>query len=138
MNQKQKQQIKKIAKKMKIKYLYLFGSQARGKIKPASDFDFAVKFNKISNSRLKFKARLKLMSELSRILKRDEVDVVDVEEASPLLNFNVIKDGKVVYSQNERERIMDKVRAINLYFDRQYYFARYFKKAISKMAAAKI
>lgn len=40
----QTQQINKLARKQGLKYLYLFGSQARGEVKPLSDFDFAVKF----------------------------------------------------------------------------------------------
>ncbi len=53
-----------VAEKIGVEYLYLFGSQARGKTRPRSDFDFAVKFK--SNVKDKFKAKLSLMTELGK------------------------------------------------------------------------
>ncbi|MDO8592861.1 MAG: nucleotidyltransferase domain-containing protein [bacterium] len=133
----QEKQIRQLAKKINLKYLYLFGSRARGQIKPASDFDFAVKFDSeiIKNT---FRAKLKLMSELSIILKRDDVDVVDLEQADPILAFNIIKDGQIIYSANERERIMDRVKIMQIYYDRQYYYNRHFKLAIGQMAHGRL
>lgn len=137
MTQKQEQQIKKMAKNFGIKYLYLFGSQARGKTHLRSDFDFAVKFDKkkIEDA---FDAKLKLIGKLSGILKRDDVDVVDMENSGPLLNFNIIKYGKLIYCHNKKEQIMDKVKIMQEYFDRQYYHDRHFKQAVEQMAAGKI
>lgn len=133
----QEQQIKRLARRQGIKYLYLFGSQARGQVKPLSDFDFAVKFNKkiIKNT---FKAKLKLMHELSSILKFENVDVVDLEQADPILAFNVIKDGLVIYSRAEKERIMDRVKIMQIYYDRLYYYNRHFKMTIKQMAEGKL
>lgn len=133
----QEQQIKRLAGKMGIKYLYLFGSQACGQVKPLSDFDFAVKFNK-KITKNTFKAKLKLMTELSSILKFENVEVVDLEQADPILTFNVIKDGLVIYSQAEKERIMDRVRIMQTYYDRLYYYNRHFKIAIKQMAQGKL
>jgi len=132
MNKKQEQQIKKVAEKMNLKYLYLFGSQARGDVKPLSDFDFAVKFD--GRTKNKFKAKLKLMNELTGIVKKENVDVVDMEKANPLLSFNVIKDGKILYCRNKSEQVMDKFRIMQIYFDRDYYYERHFKKTIDLMA----
>jgi predicted nucleotidyltransferase len=122
-----------IAKKIGVEYLYLFGSQARGKTNPRSDFDFAVKFK--SNVKDKFKAKLGLMTALGKILEREDVDVTDIEKADPILNFNIIKDGKVIFSQNEKLRVMDKVKAMSVYFDRQYYFDRHFKAKLGHLAS---
>lgn len=133
----QEQQIKRLAKKLGLKYLYLFGSQARGEVKPLSDFDFAVKFDK-KITKNTFKAKLKLMHELSSILKFENVDVVDLEQADPILSFNVIKDGLIIYSRAEKERIMDRVKIMQVYYDRLYYYNRHFKMTIKQMAQGKL
>lgn len=133
----QKQQINKLARKQSLKYLYLFGSQARGQVKPLSDFDFAVKFNK-KITKNTFKAKLKLMTELSSILKFENVEVVDLEQADPILAFNIIKDGPVIYSQAEKERVMDRVKIMQVYYDRLYYYDRHFKIAVKQMAQGKL
>lgn len=133
----QEQQIKQLAKKLNLKYLYLFGSQARGQVKPLSDFDFAVKFNSHATKNA-FKAKLKLMSELSAILKNENVDVVDLEQANPILAFNIIRDGLVIYSRAEKERVMDRVKIMQIYYDRQYYYDRHFKIAVEQMAKGEL
>lgn len=133
----QEQQIKRLAGKFGIKYLYLFGSQARGQVKPLSDFDFAIKFDKkiVKNT---FKAKLKLMSELSNILKFENVEVVDIEQANPILAFNIIKDGLVIYDRVKKERVMDRVKIMQVYYDRLYYYNRHFKITIEQMAQGKL
>jgi len=134
MTQDQAAQIKKIAQNIGLKYLYLFGSQAREKTNRRSDFDFAVKFNtkKVKNT---FKAKLKLMSDLSEIVQKEEVDVVNIEEANPLLHFNILRDGKLIYEgKNRAERIMDKVMAMKIYYDRDYYYERHFKQKLNHLA----
>lgn len=133
MTKTQEQQIKKIAKKMGIKYLYLFGSQARGKTHARSDFDFGVKFDS-KKVKDEFRARLKLMDKLTSILKVEDIDVVDIDNSNPLLNFNIIKDGKILYCKNKTEEIMNKVRIMQEYCDRQYYYEKHCKSAIEKMA----
>ncbi len=136
MTNKQKQQIKKMAKKMNLRYLYLFGSQARGTAGALSDFDFAVKFSpKIKD---KFKARLGLLAEFNKILKSDKVDVVDIEEVDPIMAFNIVSEGKVLYSACEDERISERVKITLFYLDKKYYYDRHFKETIKQVAAEKI
>lgn len=130
-------QIIELASQSNINYLYLFGSQARKNINLRSDFDFAVKFDtkKIKDT---FDAKLELMANLSKILQKEDVDVVNIEEADPLLHFNILKDGVVIYEKDKHERTMDRVRAMNIYRDRSYYYNRHFKIAINQMAAGQI
>ncbi len=132
----QENQIKQLARKQGVKYLYLFGSQARGDENQSSDFDFAVKFD--GKNKNTFKAKLRLMSELSKILKNDKVDVIDFNKAEPILAFNAIKAGQVIYSRTEKERVMDRVRIMQVYYDRLYYYNRHFKNAIDQMAQGKL
>jgi uncharacterized protein len=133
MTTNQIKQIQEISKKMNIKYLYLFGSQARGKAGPLSDFDFAVKFDP-KKTKDAFDAKLDLIGELCTVLKRDDVDVVDMDKANPYLLFNIIKDARKMYSSDEAERKMDKAKIYSVFLDRRYYYDRHFKRAVELMA----
>lgn len=131
MNKKQEKKIIELAKKFHLRYIYLFGSQARGNIKPLSDYDFAVKFNNRKKNHLK--ERLRLMSALTDILQEEKIDVIDIEDADLLLNFNIIKDGKMLYAKNKAEQVFDKFRVMQKYLDRQYYIDRHFKAALKTL-----
>ncbi len=129
-------QIKSIAKKAGVSYLYLFGSQVRGQGGPLSDFDFAVKFS--PRVKDKFKNKLDLQQELCGILQTNKVDVVDIEKADPILAFNIVAEGKIIYLKNKQETILDKAKIFSIYLDKKYYYDRHFKIAVNQMAAGKI
>ena len=74
----------------------LFGSAATGKQHKKSDIDLAFLFDKPVDI-------LALTNRIIRLLHTDDVDVVDLKCASPLLKFSVVKNGKLLY---ERERGM--------------------------------
>ena len=75
-----------------IELIYLFGSQARKDATPESDFDFAVR----GAATLSIDKRLELASGLSALVKGD-VDVLDLREASTVMQVQVLKDGKLLY-----------------------------------------
>lgn len=99
-----------------VKLVYLFGSQARGTSGPMSDYDFAVSladepFAEMQN------IRLKLISDLSRALKTDAVDVVVLElTQSPELKYNIIREGKLLFSR-EPFKVVIEPRILSEYFD---------------------
>ena len=131
-SKKQLTDIKKISEKMRLKYLYLFGSQARGNVGPLSDFDFAVKFD--AKNKDKFRSRLKLMNELSEIFRTEKIDVVDIEKADPILSFNIFREGKKIYVSDKDERSMDQFKSMRTFLDRRYYYDRHFKIALKQLA----
>lgn len=74
-----------------VKFAYLFGSHASGQAGPLSDVDVAVYLDR----RVKpWAYRLKLMEKLSKLLKRDDLDLVVLNQAPPLLGYEIIKFGK--------------------------------------------
>lgn len=109
-------QIEKIRKVFKfypeVKLAYFFGSRANGKSGPASDYDFAFYSDK-KNSQIKFG----LMDKISRLLKTDKVDIVDLGASqSPELKYNIIKDGKLIFVK-EPYKVLIEPRILNEYFD---------------------
>lgn len=93
---------------------YLFGSAARGTMGPLSDVDVAVRFS--DRGADVFNERLRMHDELCRHLGTDRVDLVDLDEASPVLRYNVIRDGIVLKGTND-VRVPFEVRVMADYFD---------------------
>jgi len=83
-----------------IKLVYFFGSKAKNKGSGLSDYDFAVYFDKKTNVVRTKEIFLSLIAEISSILKSDNIDLVILNQPiSPVLKFNIIKDGKLIYEQ---------------------------------------
>jgi len=111
------QSLTKIFKRYpKIKLVYLFGSRARGKEGPLSDYDFAFYLNEKDRSKI-FDIKLKLLDEITRALGTDKVDVVVlnlVEE--PEMKYNIIKEGRLIF-EREPFKVLVEPRILNEYFD---------------------
>ena len=73
--------------------IYLFGSQGRGDTHAHSDIDLAFLFSKD----LSLEEHAALVTETSRLLGREDIDVVLLQEAPPLLKFDVVSEGELIY-----------------------------------------
>lgn len=80
-----------LAKHEEIQLAFVFGSAARGTLRPDSDVDVAV----LGGGQLSTESRLALMAELSLALKR-EVDLVDLYDAWGLILRQVLTTGILV------------------------------------------
>lgn len=78
-----------------IEFAILFGSQAQGKAKSESDLDIAIYLNRA----LSLEEYLTLNLQLEKISGR-EVDLIILNEASPLLKHQVMKNRKVLFIRN--------------------------------------
>jgi uncharacterized protein len=76
---------------------YLFGSQAEGTARPSSDIDFAVLLPPGTPREQFLDARLSLINAVMDVLHTDKVDLVVLNEATPLLMHQVVKFGRVLY-----------------------------------------
>jgi predicted nucleotidyltransferase len=97
-------------------FAYLFGSQATGKAVPESDFDFAALMPEPWDPMAGFEMAARMERDLSRICG-GSVDLVYLNQASPLLFFEVIRNGKVLHSVDEERRIRMELRARGAYED---------------------
>jgi len=76
---------------------YLFGSQAEGRARPGSDVDLAVLLPPGTPRERFIDTRLSLMNAVMEALHTDKVDLVVLNEATPLLMHQVVKFGRVLY-----------------------------------------
>jgi len=104
-------------RRKKIAAVYLFGSMATGKDRRGSDVDLAI----ISKKSISSNERLRLEAELSGILQRD-VDLVVFGQATPLLQHQILKYGRLVCENDPEERIRQEVRARAEYLDTRNLF----------------
>ena len=100
-----------------VSVAYLFGSCARNERQPLSDIDIAVLVDKEIAKEEMLIYRAELTADLMSALKSNRVDVVCLNSAPPLLAHRAIRDGIVIYSKNERDRISFEVRALQQYID---------------------
>jgi hypothetical protein len=84
---------------------YLFGSRAEGRAHRESDVDVGVLLDRrvYPTKRERFEARLKLIGALGSCLKRDDVDLVVLNDASPEIGARVVSGGARVFCKQEEK-----------------------------------
>jgi uncharacterized protein len=107
--------IKRALKKESVVLCYLFGSFARGEEHKESDIDIAVMFDKKVEKENFLKKEGRLISLFSGFFPGREINVVNLEIASPLLRQNVILEGRLIYARNEDARILFQMDALRKY-----------------------
>ena len=86
---------------------YLFGSQAEGTARPSSDVDFAVLLPPGTPREQFFDKRLGLINAVMDVLHTSKVDLVILNEATPLLMHQVVKFGRVLYEDPVTQPAID-------------------------------
>lgn len=78
---------------------YLFGSHAEGRSHRESDVDVGIllRHDTYRTARERFEARVTVSSWLVSVLRRDEVDVVLLNEAPPQLGRRIVTGGRRVF-----------------------------------------
>ncbi len=94
--------------------VYLFGSTAAGQATPASDVDIAVLYQR--GQEPDFQLEMDDKIELARLLGRD-VDLIHLNQASPILRMQVLKKGKLVLNRDPKHLNFFFVNTLNEYFD---------------------
>ena len=101
-----------VATRSGVRLVYLFGSAARGRLRPGSDVDVAVRFS----HRQSIEDLCELAEDLERAA-RHRVDLVDLDDAPPLLLREVVKEGRLVWAADDDERVTFELRALARYMD---------------------
>ena len=105
-----------LSKDRRIKFAYLFGSQAEKKNSPLSDTDIAVYLDVRIDY---FAYRLKLMETLAKKLKEETFDLIVLNTAPILLKYEVIKSHYVL-KDDARRRIPFEIKVLQEYLDTSY------------------
>lgn len=97
---------------------YLFGSVARGQGDHFSDVDVAVLFVESIGAERRSELCIEHSFALQKFADR-QVQVVALNTASPVLKFQVLAEGQLLFARSEMERIDFQVRSVKVYHDTQ-------------------
>ena len=105
--------------------IYVFGSMARGTARRRSDLDLAA----MVRGSLQGMERVEMETALSNLLHRD-VDLVVFGQATPLLQHQILKYGRLVYEADVRERVRQEIVARRHYLDGEFLYKKLRKSKI--------
>jgi len=103
----------------KIAALYVFGSMATGRNRKKSDIDLAI----IVRSHIESMERVDMETEFSNLLHRD-VDLILFDQATPLMQHQILKNGHLLYEADPQERIRQEVCARRAYLDSAFLYRK--------------
>ena len=127
-----KNKLRKVFNKYPVIFAYIFGSFAKGQINLLSDIDIAVYFDEKINVEERLKFRYDIQDEIKIKLKnKKEIDIVSLNDAKPLLEREVVYNGKIIYSKSEAKRTHYEANAIGRWLDWKWYEDQ-FNKAIEE------
>ncbi len=114
-NQKE---IKKIARKYKIKLLLMFGSQVSKKIHQLSDIDIGVLFEK---NQISFEKYSNLLHDLGKFFPEGKLDVAIMNNADPLFLAKILENCRLLFGK-KKDLDQLKIYSFHQFCDYQKYF----------------
>ena len=93
-----------------VELAYLFGSLARGEV--GKDVDLAI----LTQAEPAFRLR----AEISKCLDTERLDLVDLRRASPVLRFEVISTGRLIYCTDQMTVERFEIDTLHQYRDTAY------------------
>lgn len=103
-----------LCRKFDLSLVVLFGSQASGRAIERSDIDLAVWTRRHPIPDM-FKTNV--LNAFMDLLVRDDVDVVLANYAEPILQMEIVQQGKVLYESEPGEFVRFQLRALKAYED---------------------
>lgn len=100
---------------------YLFGSQAKGETTLLSDVDIAVYLAE-TDPLIREQFYLPFLLDLRRFLGAEDVDLIYLNDVSPLLGHRIIKNGRLLYASHESQRVKTEVGLLQRYLDHQEFY----------------
>ena len=112
--------------------MYLHGSHARGTQSALSDLDLAVLLE--ADFIGDVDRRLNLLGSLEQVCRYQDVDLVTLNTAGPIIRDRVVREGRLVFARSERDRIVFEASAIKEALDFRY-FSRIYDDALFRQLA---
>jgi len=107
-----------------IQDAYLFGSQATGRAQSHSDIDVAVRVDDGSLGGPEYGYAAELTAHLMSALGSNDIDVVILNGAPPVLYHRVLRDGRRILSRDPRATAAREGYALSRYCDYQPQLAK--------------
>jgi len=111
---------------------YLFGSFGRGDASSLSDIDIGLLLLDTIPSADRFERRLTIGLDLQRILRRNDVDIVILNDAPLALAYRVLRDGQLLCCRNEDVRIQYAAATVGRYLDFKPFIERHHQAILER------
>jgi predicted nucleotidyltransferase len=106
--------------------LFLYGSRSSGKSHPRSDTDIAMLLgNKVKEEEYNT-YRMKYISELKEFFPK-KLDFIILNQVPPILQFQVLKNGKLLYDPEPDRRALLEVKILNKYYLSKRFYEFHFQ-----------
>lgn len=112
-----------------ILFALLIGSEAKNEAGPLSDVDIAVYLDPSLSEQENLRIVLSLGTALEMDLKREDIDIVVLNESSPALKFSAVQSGIPLLVRDEGEYEDFIIRTLSEYYDNRYFLDRQFRDA---------
>jgi predicted nucleotidyltransferase len=119
-----------IFQRHRLEAVYLFGSYADGRADAASDVDLAVLFPPDGSPTDRFDGTVALDLELKPLVGAP-LEIVPLNDASPLLAFEAVIRGKTVYTRDEEECVLYELR-LRHHYEEFYHIQDFFTQALKE------
>lgn len=120
-------ELRALFKRPELSLVYLCGSYAKGKAWFGSDLDIAVLFGDEIREEDYADYRLCYIGEVGDLLDFEDVDVQVLNGAPVEFQYQVIKDGKLLYARSEGERVRFESEVIIGYLDLKPILDEYYR-----------
>ena len=121
--------IDKIAQKYSLELLLLFGSQVSGKTSKESDFDVAY----LSSRDLDLTNEAELIVEIAPIFKSENIDLVNIKKAKPLLLFAITNSSQIIYEKTPLAFYRLRAYAFKKYIETKPFYEEKFRRLQEKL-----
>jgi hypothetical protein len=104
-----------------VEFVYLFGSVAEGKAGTFSDIDIGVYLSDTLTKTERSRKRIELIGRLMSLLSNDRVDLLVINDISPVLKFEVIRPNVLIFERDRGLKMDVEQRIMSVYLDWKYY-----------------
>ncbi|MDG6244555.1 MAG: nucleotidyltransferase domain-containing protein [Methanolobus sp.] len=104
-----------------VELAYLFGSLAEGKGGALSDIDIGVYLSGTLTKADRGRKRIELIGRLMSLLRSDRVDLVLINDVSPVLKFEIIRPNVLLFERDPDLKVDVEQRIMSVYLDWKYY-----------------
>lgn len=94
---------------------------SEGKAGVLSDIDVAVYLSESLAKAQRNRKRIELIGSLTTLLKSDSVDLLIINDTSPVLSFEIIRPNVLIYARDHNLRVDVEHRIMSTYLDWKYY-----------------
>lgn len=112
-----------------ILFALLIGSEAKNEAGPLSDVDIAVYLDQGFSEPETLRIVLDFGAALEMDLKREDIDIVVLNDSSPVLKFSAVQSGIPLLVRDEGEYEDFVIRTLSEYYDNRYFLDRQFRDA---------